>query len=272
VNLQGFSKELGLIGRDLAALLDREEVPPEVRRQARDIISTEMGESIGFIQSAVTRLSGIIDALLRLSRAGKVEYRRQLVEVSPIVARVISALRGTIEERGATVAVAELPPAWGDPTAIEQVFANLIGNAINYLDRERPGLIEVFSPGPDGVVGPADAVAPGSVIYAVKDNGLGISPSYKTKVFAAFQRLHGDVAKGEGIGLTLVRRMVERHGGRVWFDSEPGRGTTFYVSLPSPEPDAEGPGDAVGASRDGESSLASTANENGRNAGWLPSQ
>src|SRR5262249_22822690 len=145
VNLQGFSKELELIGKDLAKLLDKEEVPAEIRRQARAIISTEMGESIGFIQSAVTRLSAIIDALLRLSRAGKVEYRRQLVEVSPIVGRVVSALRGTIEERGATVTVAELPPAWGDPTAIEQVFANLIGNAINYLDRERAGLIEVFS-------------------------------------------------------------------------------------------------------------------------------
>ena len=272
VNLQGFSKELELIGKDLAGLIDKEEVPPEVRRQARTMISTEMGESIGFIQTAVTRLSGIIDALLRLSRAGQVEYRRQPVEVAPIVGRVVAALRGTIEERSATVTVAELPPAWGDPTAVEQVFANLIGNAINYLDRKRPGRIEVFALEPDGEGVPAEGVAPGSVVYAVRDNGLGISPSYKSKVFAAFQRLHGDVAKGEGVGLALVRRMVERHGGRVWFESEPGRGTTFFVAFPSAEPQADDPGRGVITGGDEEPSLVSTTTENGRDASWQPSR
>ena len=271
VNLQGFGKELEFIGKDLARLVDRDEVPPEVRRQARAMIATEMGESIGFIQTAVTRLSGIIDALLRLSRAGQVEYRRQQVDVTPIVGRVVVALRGTIEERGATVNVAELPTAWGDPTAIEQVFANLIGNALNYLDRARPGLIEVFAVEPDESGGPAEGVAPGSVAYAVRDNGLGISPSYKAKVFTAFQRLHGDVAKGEGVGLALVRRIVERLGGRVWFESEPGQGTTFYVSFPAAEPEADDVSGQVETVRDDVPSLLTTI-ENGRNAGWQPSR
>ena len=235
VNLQGFSKELGMIGKDLARLVDAEGVPPEVRRKARGLIEADMGESIGFIQVAVSRLSAIIDALLRLSRAGRVEYRRQEVAVGPIVARVVSALRGTIDERGATVTVGDLPPALGDPTAIEQVFANLVGNAINYLDPARPGRIEVVAAGhPEG---PAEPHQAGRVVYAVVDNGLGIPEAYKGKVFTAFQRLHGDVAKGEGIGLALVRRVVERLGGRIWFESEAGRGTTFFVSLPGVEDD-----------------------------------
>lgn len=136
----------------------------------------------------------------------------------------------------ATVEIGDLPPALGDPTAVEQVFANLIGNAVNYLDRARPGKIEIFAVESDETV---EGVAPGSVVFAVKDNGLGISEPYKAKVFTAFQRLHGDVAKGEGIGLALVRRMVERHGGRVWFESTPGQGSTFFVTFLAPESDDE---------------------------------
>ena len=111
VNLQGFSKELGLIGKDLLRTVDVDAVPDDVRRQTRSLIGVEMNESVGFIQSAVSRLSSIIDALLRLSRAGRVEYRPQLVDVEPVVARIIAALRGTIDERRARVIVGSLPPA-----------------------------------------------------------------------------------------------------------------------------------------------------------------
>ncbi len=235
VNLQGFSKELAMIGVDLKALVNTEGVPQSVRDRAGVLIDREMGESIGFIKSAVTRLSAIIDALLRLSRAGRVEYRRQEVQVGPLVARIISALRGTIASKDAKVVVEPLPSAFGDPTAIEQVFANLIGNALNYLDPTRTGLV---------VVRGVETDDPGMVVLAVEDNGLGIPDRYRDKIFTAFQRLHGDIAKGEGIGLALVRRVVERHDGRIWFESEVGRGTTFYVALPSR--DAEAPLDRPG--------------------------
>ena len=264
VNLQGFSKELGMIGKDLVRLVDQEPVPPETRQQARAMIESDMAESIGFIQTAVTRLSGIIDGLLRLSRAGQVEYRTQAVDLDPVVARIVAALRGTIEQRKASVEVGDLPPAWGDPTAIEQVFANLIGNALNYLDEKRPGKIEVFAVNCKHTGGPSDGIAPGSVVYAVRDNGLGIAETYKSKVFAAFQRLHGDVAKGEGVGLALVRRMVERHGGRVWFESSPGEGTTFFVALPSAEPLALTEVEDSTDERDFVSSPMSKGTENGR--------
>ena len=233
VNLQGFSKELSLIGKDLLREVDRDGVPDNVRRQARSLIQVEMHESIGFIQSAVTRLGSIIDALLRLSRAGRVEYHPRLVEVGPVVARVLSALRGTIAERAAVVTVGELPHSFVDPTVVEQVFANLIGNALNYLDPARPGQIEVSATTRSGA-GHATLV-----VYAVTDNGLGIAESYHSKIFTVFQRLHGDVAKGEGVGLALVRRMVERNGGEVWFESEAGRGSTFFFALPADSPLSE---------------------------------
>ncbi|MHA3770738.1 sensor histidine kinase [Verrucomicrobiota bacterium sgz303538] len=225
VNLQGFSKELGLVRDDLRQLFEGE-LNDKARARGRTMIERDITESIHYIQTAVTRLSAIIDALLRLSRIGRVEYRPEIVYLKPVINRIISAMRSSIDEKGATVSVSELPPVWGDPTALEQIFANLIANAVNYLSPERPGQIEV------GILKtpPEDLIE--MQVFFVKDNGLGIAEAYLPKVFAIFQRLHGNVAQGEGIGLALVRRMVERHGGKIWVDSVEGVGSTFFVSLP----------------------------------------
>ena len=114
------------------------------------LMDRDIEESIRFIQAAVGRLARIIDALLRLSRAGRVEYQWQEVDLAATVGKIVDALHDTIAAKGAQVAVGELPPAWGDPTALEQVFANLIGNAVQYLDPDRPGRIEVDGAEPDG--------------------------------------------------------------------------------------------------------------------------
>jgi signal transduction histidine kinase len=209
------------------------------RERVERLIDEDIGEALHFLQTAVLRASHIIDALLRLSRVGRVEYRRQQVEVRDIVQRVIDAMQATIRDHRARVIVQALPPVWGDPTALEQIFANLIGNAINYLSPERTGVVEIgTAPAPPGVQTLR--------IFYVKDNGLGIPAIAMPRLFNAFQRLHGNVAAGEGIGLALVRRMVERHGGRVWAESTEGVGTTFYVSLP----------DAAAPSRDDEQETA----------------
>jgi signal transduction histidine kinase len=226
VNLQGFSKELGLSREELQKLLHGE-LDASQRERALVLTERDMTESVNFIQTAVTRLSSIIDALLRLSRAGRVEYHPKMVDLRPVVERIIGAMRGTIVRRGAEVTVLDLPPVWGDPTAIEQIFANLIGNAVHYLDPQRAGKVEI------GIVTREVEGVEKAQVYYVKDNGLGIADQYLGKVFAIFQRLHGDVAAGEGVGLALVRRVVERHGGKVWVESAEGLGSTFYVAFPS---------------------------------------
>jgi signal transduction histidine kinase len=228
VNLQGFSEELSLSCRDLRELFRRDDVPEPVRRRGLQLMDRDIEESVRFIQAAVGRLARIIDALLRLSRAGRVEYQWQEVDLAATVGKVVDALHDTITAKGARVAVGELPPALGDPTALEQVFANLIGNAVQYLDPGRPGRIEIDVAGPDG-----PSLPPGLRAYRVRDNGLGIPESYHQRMFTAFSRFHAGVAQGEGIGLALVRRMVERHGGRIWLESAPGVGTTFFVALPA---------------------------------------
>jgi signal transduction histidine kinase len=225
VNLQGFSKELGTARDALRKMLEGE-MDAETRKRALRLIERDVTEPIHFIQTAVLRLSSIIDALLRLSRVGRVEYKGEVVELNAVIKRIREAMSGQIAARGAELVVPPLPPTFGDPTAVEQIFANLIGNAVNYLDPARPGRVEI------GVVEKPEGEAAGMQLFYVKDNGLGIPEAYLPKVFTIFQRLHGNIAPGEGIGLALVRRMVERHGGRIWVESTEGIGTTFFVALP----------------------------------------
>jgi signal transduction histidine kinase len=228
VNLQGFSKELIRACDDLRAAVRDSSLSAPMRQRIGQVVEADIGEALHYLQTAVSRASHIIDALLRLSRVGRVEYRQQRVEVRDIVPRVIDAMQGSIRLHRARVSVGELPAVWGDPTALEQVFANLIGNAVNYLDPAREGRIEIgTTPAPPGVHSLR--------IFYVRDNGMGIPAFALPRLFNAFQRLHGNTVAGEGIGLALVRRMVERHGGRIWVESKEGVGTTFYVSLPEGE-------------------------------------
>jgi signal transduction histidine kinase len=225
VNLQGFSKELTHACNELREAVRGSALDPRERERVEHVIDVDIGEALRFLQSAVLRAAHIIDSLLRLSRVGRVEYRRQEVDVGTLVRHVLDAMQASIRARGVEIVVGDLPAVWGDSTALEQIFANLIGNAVNYLDPARPGRIEIGAK-------PAPSGAQSLLIFYVKDNGLGIPVIAMPRLFNAFQRLHGNVAAGEGIGLALVRRMVERHGGRIWAESKEGEGTTFYLTLP----------------------------------------
>ena len=224
VNLQGFSEELSLSCQDLRTALEGVEAVGPARR----VLEKDIPDSIHFIKTAVSRLSAIIDALLRLSRVGRVEYRIQPVDVEATARRVVESLAGAVKGRKAEVVVGAMPPALGDPTAVEQIFANLIGNAVAYLDPARPGRVEVGA-----LDSAAGAVPAGQRTYYVKDNGLGIPKEYQDRVFLAFKRLHSNVAQGEGVGLALVYRMVGRLGGKIWVESAAGEGSTFFVTLPA---------------------------------------
>ena len=116
--------------------------------------------------------------------------------------------------------VGDLPKAFADPTALEQIIGNLLTNAINYLDPERPGRIEIGG----------EKTALGTKFW-IKDNGRGISKEDHEKVFAPFRRAGKQDVKGEGMGLSYVRTMVRQHGGLIWFDSELDVGTTFYFTI-----------------------------------------
>lgn len=233
VNLQGFSKELKISCDDVRAQIDSAGLPHEEHRRMAELLDGDMKESLQFLRQAVARAAGIIDALLRISRAGRLEYRWQRVNMGRIVERVLAAARPLPDT--ARVDVGILPPAWGDPAALEQIFGNLIDNAVRHLDPARPGRIEIGAL--DGAeqpdAGAAPAVDATTQIYYVRDNGAGIPAAYVPKLFRAFQRLHGEDSGGQGIGLALSRRIAERHGGRMWAESAEGAGSTFFVALPN---------------------------------------
>ena len=117
--------------------------------------------------------------------------------------------------------VGDLPPCQGDPAQLDQVFSNLLGNAIKYLDPGRPGVISV--------TGRADL---DRCVYCVEDNGVGIDPKHQEIIFELFHRLDPHASDGEGLGLTIVRQILGRMDGEVWVESRPGVGSRFYVALP----------------------------------------
>lgn len=223
VNLQGFTRELAEGCAEIRKLLDNPEVPPAIQEQARQWLDGDMAESMRFIQTGVLRLSQIIDALLRLSRAGRVEYRPARVDANQVIRRVIDSLRSTIDRAGAQVHAEPIAALWVDATSFDQVIANLVENSLKYLEPSRPGVIEIGQ-----VDGEED---PGVVTLFVRDNGRGVSETYRSKLFHPFQRFHPDVAEGTGMGLAIVRRLVERNRGRIWMDFS-GVGTTVFLSFP----------------------------------------
>ena len=225
VNLQGFSQELTLSAVALEKLLTRPELPDAIRKDATALLSGELAESIGFIHEAVRHLSRIIDGLMRLSRVGRVEYDSAEVDVEAVVAEIVAAMHTTIMASGGRVEVHPLPRVTGDRNAIGQIFANIIGNAIKSFSGERAGVIDISASGDDPPV------------FAIRDNGVGIPLQYQPKIFQVFQHVHETRTRGEGMGLAIVRRIVERHGGRIWFESAPDAGTTFFFTLGGTTPD-----------------------------------
>ncbi|WP_017773782.1 sensor histidine kinase [Paraburkholderia kururiensis] len=237
VNLQGFSNELQVSCDDLRTTVETARLPAPEHERLAEVLDGDIRESLQFVRHAVNRAAAIIDALLRISRAGRVEYHWQRVSIGRVMARIVDGLEGTLAGRGVSIAVRELPPAWGDPAAIEQVFGQLTGNALRYLDPARPGRIEVgaLDPEPEEPVDEHDPAAvprPRMRTYYVRDNGVGIPAGSLPGMFRAFSRLRTDTAEGEGIGLVIVRRTVERHGGRAWVESVEGAGSTFFFTLP----------------------------------------
>ena len=224
VNLQGFAGEVKLACEELQTLMNGgERVPEDIRTRANSILDDNLGISLKYIEVAVERLNSIVNGLLRLSRAGRVVYQCASVPLKVIVRRIVESLALIISQARAEVVIEELPPAWGDAIAIEQLFANLVANAVQYLDPARRGVIRIGALPLKGNVR----------TYFVRDSGIGIPDASLPKVFRVFQRFHPEVGGGEGTGLAIVNRIVQRHNGHVWVESKQGEGSTFYVALPA---------------------------------------
>ncbi len=183
---------------------------------------------LGVVVENARRMGQLIDDLLRFSRLGRTALRRTRLDMAGLARSVAAELQAAAPGRRVELVVRDLPPAHADPSLVRQVFQNLIGNALKYTRTRETARIEVGfrTEGLDSE-------------YSVSDNGVGFEMEYAHKLFGVFQRLHSsEEFEGSGVGLALVKRIVERHGGTVRAEGKPGEGATFRFTLPEGEPGA----------------------------------
>jgi PAS domain S-box-containing protein len=194
------------------------------RRHAGQL-DAEAREFIDFAVDGATRMKGLIQDLLTFSRAGRQSLDVQNVPAESLVRRAVDNLKAAIEERSAQVSWDQpLPEVAADAGLLVQVFQNLVANGIKFQNNGVPRVhVSVDEQATEWV-------------FSVRDNGIGIDPRHSGRIFRIFERLNAsDQYSGTGMGLAISQKIAERHGGRIWFDSQPGEGSTFFFSIPRPD-------------------------------------
>lgn len=223
VNVMGFTAELETSAKSLAELIDRadETAPDIVTEEARFAAREDLPEAIGFIRTSTAKMDRLINAILKLSREGRRTIAPETLDMTELVGKIRETLTQQLEARGADLTIEPLPEITNDRIAIDQVFANVIENAIKYLDPARPGHIVVRG-----------RTEMGRALFEIEDNGRGIDPRDHARVFDLFRRSGTQDQPGEGIGLAHVRALTYRLGGTIDVASALGEGATFRISLP----------------------------------------
>jgi PAS domain S-box-containing protein len=189
-------------------------------KQYGPILPDEPREYLQLVRDNTVQMGHLVDDLLAFSRLGRQALKKRQVATGTIVAQVLRDARGRADGRSVSVSVGEIPAVWGDPSLLKQVFVNLIDNAFKYTRLRAEAVIEIGSHRSDG-----------ECVFFVRDNGAGFDMRYASKLFGVFQRLHrAEDFEGTGVGLAIVQRIVQRHGGRIWAEAAIDRGATFYFT------------------------------------------
>ncbi|MFL5753866.1 MAG: PAS domain S-box protein [Bacteroidia bacterium] len=186
----------------------------------QDKLGAEANEFIEFTVAGANRMNRLISDLLAYSRVGRQDSGFDKVDCEKVIAAVMAHLRETIHENKAVITYSSLPTLEGNELMLIQLFQNLISNAIKFHGTSPPE-IHISA-----------KKQKKQWLFSVRDNGIGIDQKFSEKIFIIFQRLHsGSMFEGTGIGLAICKKIVERHGGKIWFESEPGKGATFYFTI-----------------------------------------
>ena len=238
VNIMGFTTELEGLRGDIfeeIAKLRKQAAVAAAQLDHRDIagstdaLGNGFDEAISFIKSSITKMDRLINAVLKLSREGRRDFTPEEIDMNALLASIVQTVAHRVSEQGARIIVADLPAISSDPLAIEQIFSNLVDNALKYGRQEEAVNIEIT-----GKIEITGRAAPVHVIYEVRDNGRGIAPHDHQRVFELFRRSGQQDRPGEGIGLAHVRSLVRRLGGTMGLESELGKGSVFYRHVAAP--------------------------------------
>lgn len=224
VNVMGYTSELEQAGKAIDAHLERvlSDEPDQTEQDALNAVREDVPEAIGFIRASTAKMDRLINAILKLSREGRRALVPEDLDMNAMARQIADSVRHQTEEAGAEIIVHDLPHLESDRLSIEQVFSNLIDNAVKYLDSERPGRIEIL--GRDAPGGWSE--------YEIVDNGRGVSARDHERIFELFRRSGRQDRAGEGLGLAFVRNNVRRLGGTIEIESELGKGSTFRLKFP----------------------------------------
>ncbi len=191
-------------------------------RSYRGRLDEQASQFLGYILTGATRMEMLVRDLLTYTQLTRFEAAQEPVDASEILNNTLANLAGAISESGAQVKADPLPSLPVHRAHLQQLFQNLIGNAIKYRSPDRPPVIQITAERKNEYW-----------VFAVGDNGIGIPPEYKERIFGLFKRLHtSEQYTGTGIGLAICQRIVDRYHGRIWVESQPGKGSTFRFSLP----------------------------------------
>jgi light-regulated signal transduction histidine kinase (bacteriophytochrome) len=190
--------------------------------EVQRLLNSDIPEAVSFIQAGVIKIDTLLAGFLRYSRLGRVALKPERLEMNALISAISQAMEFQLKELGVVLKVEKLPACRGDSTLISQVFSNLIENAIKYRSPKRACKITI-----------SGQIEHNRAVYCVRDNGIGIAPDHQAKVFEIFHRLNPDSTEGEGLGLTITQRILERHNGKIWVESDRDKGAAFFVSLPS---------------------------------------
>jgi light-regulated signal transduction histidine kinase (bacteriophytochrome) len=192
-----------------------------LRKDLGHSLSEQAAKDLAFIADAAKRMQALIQDLLALSRTGRAPQKKEKVSLRECADLALEALAMRVKETGAQIIRDKLPEVWGDSTLLTQLYQNLIGNALKFCG-DQPPVIQLTTEERDGFP-----------VFGVKDNGIGIDSKYAQQIFQPFRRLHSHAEyEGSGIGLAICRKIVGRHGGKIWVESEPGKGAHFRFTFP----------------------------------------
>ncbi len=226
VELVGSNQELEkfayVVSHDLQAPLRSIKMFAELLAQEyKNKLNSQADEYLDYITDSAERMQALIKDLLAYCRAGKNEQTWISIDLNDVINNVLRDLEASIQESKARIKIERLPTVQANPREINQLFQNLISNAIKFRGKNTP-CIEIKAQSQQQ-----------QWLISVKDNGIGIEPQYQDKIFQIFQRLHSlEEYPGTGVGLAICQKIVERHGGSIWVESQPNRGSTFYFTLP----------------------------------------